>query len=123
MIIKSKWFTKLLGVRGIVFPWPLVFVRTKDDIQLLKHEMIHWHQAKASGGPLWYLRYFYFHFKYGYRNNPYELECWLHQHEEDYIPTRTSYKKHIDIKLSRDFYDKDGKLIPRSERFYYIKQV
>ena len=75
--------------------FPFCIVRHKYDKLLVQHELIHYHQAKKSGWWLWYLPYVFYHIKYGYKQNPYELEAWVNQHDYEYKPSRISYKKYI----------------------------
>ena len=107
MIIQSKWFTKLLSVRGIML-FPFCIVRTKEDKLLVKHEMIHFYQALKTGLWLWYLPYFYYHIRYGYRKNPYELEAWVNQHKPDFKPSLTSHREYVG-KERKLIIPKDGK--------------
>lgn len=48
---------------------------------LYKHELIHFYQAKREGWLLWNIRYYYYLWKVGYLDNPYEQEAYSLQHE------------------------------------------
>ena len=63
MIIESKWFCKLLGVRGITL-FPFVIVNDKDNYVLVNHEMIHYKQQRE----LWVIP-FYFMYIVDYLKN------------------------------------------------------
>ncbi len=119
MIVKIKWLCNLLAVRGIML-FPFAIVKTLTDEKLKKHESIHFRQALCTGLWLWYLPYFYYHFKYGYRNNPYEVESFCNQHNKSYRPTMLSHRRYIGKTFKRDYF-KDGKLIPYSDRIYYTE--
>ncbi len=60
--------------RGITI-YPFVFVLDKDDKELIRHEMVHVKQVQREGWFKFYTKYIYFNFKYGYENNPYEIEA------------------------------------------------
>ncbi len=55
--------------------WPFIFMVDPDDIKLLKHEMVHIGQQKRGWLIGFYIKYFYYQCKYGYENNPYEIEA------------------------------------------------
>ena len=71
---------------GLVI-WPFIWVRrddsrSKDDERtLIEHEKIHIKQAEKGWVIGFYLKYLYYHFKLGYKNNPYEIEAYQHQDE------------------------------------------
>jgi hypothetical protein len=110
MIIQSKWFCKLIGVRGIML-WPLCIVNNKRDKVLVNHETIHLHQAKE----LWVIGFYWLYFKYyfhnrkifkgyapvkhfwSYRNIPFEEEAFAYQSQLDYLDKRKpkTWKKYI----------------------------
>ncbi len=77
---KSSWLGRLiLGKkhRGIVL-WPFVLFRDHaDDVDatLFRHEMEHVYQVLRSGIFVFYFRYLWYHFRYGYDANPYEIEA------------------------------------------------
>jgi hypothetical protein len=53
---------------------------------VINHEKIHREQARDCGGYVWfYIRYIYWRIKYGYRNNPFELEAYRFESNLDYI--------------------------------------
>ncbi len=72
-----SWLRKL-GVGGVVI-WPNVFFgREAGDISnwLFRHELEHCYQIIRAGGPFrFYIKYFYYSVRYGYKKNPYELEA------------------------------------------------
>ncbi len=124
MIVKIKWFCNLLIVRGILI-YPLAIVNTHKDKLLRKHELIHFIQACYTGLWLWYIPYLYYHIKYGYRGNPYEVEAYVNQHNKQYYPTPLSHRRYVGKIYKRDYfrYDEDGwpVAIPKSDRIYYTE--
>ena len=60
--------------RGITL-WPFVLVADKKDKLLVEHEMVHIEQARRGWVVGFYLKYLYYHYRYGYKKNPYEIEA------------------------------------------------
>jgi len=80
-------------LRGIVL-YPFIFMRpyTEEHIKfsdpettakhigirnrvLFRHELQHAYQIKREGVIKFYIKYLWFQIKYGYRDNPYEIEA------------------------------------------------
>ena len=71
--------------RDAIAIWPFIFIvkednRTADELRtLIEHEKIH-HRQQLRGWLIgFYVKYFYYHLRYGYKNNPYEIEAYAHQ--------------------------------------------
>jgi hypothetical protein len=63
---------------GITLPWGRVYL-LQPWLQcdwLRRHEMVHLRQIRADGPVFFTLRYFWWLARYGYRNNPYEIEAY-----------------------------------------------
>ena len=110
MIIQSKWFCKLIGVKGIML-WPFIIVKNKRDKVLVNHETIHYEQAKE----LWIIGFYFLYFKFyfqnrkrykghpsvkhfwSYRSIPFEKEAFAKQSQLDYLDHRkkNTWKKYI----------------------------
>jgi len=76
------WMKKY-RVRGIVM-WPnMRFAETAVDVPdwLFRHELEHVYQIMREGPLRFYLKYFYNAVRYGYDDNPYEVEARLRQRE------------------------------------------
>ena len=104
IIIQSKWFCKMIRVKGIML-WPFIIVKDKHDKVLVNHEMIHYYQALE----LWVLPFYFLYFKYyfqnrskfkghpsvnhewSYRNIPFEIECFSNQTNLNYLKTRKKF--------------------------------
>lgn len=74
------WLKKL-GVAGVVI-WPRVlFGRDPGDIPqwLFRHELEHVYQILRVGPLRFYFSYFLYSLRYGYRDNPYEIEARKYQ--------------------------------------------
>ena len=76
MIIKVTYFPWPFDdwVEAVTF-WPFIFMIDPDNEKLLRHEKVHLKQQARGLLIFFYIRYFYFNWKYGYRNNPYEIEA------------------------------------------------
>lgn len=72
-----KWFLKLTGYEGITLPPFGIYILAShlNDQKLIKHEMCHWEQAHRIGILKWYTLYLYYNLRYGYWNNPFEVEA------------------------------------------------
>ena len=55
--------------------WPFIFMVNPDDEALLRHEMVHIKQQLDGWLIGFYVKYLYYQWKYGYWNNPYEVEA------------------------------------------------
>ena len=72
---------KLWGTTNGITLWPFIIVDDKDNKTLINHEMIHIRQAERGWVIGFYIKYVYYHYKYGYKNNPYEIEAYKHQND------------------------------------------
>ncbi len=71
-------FIKLLGQKDTeaMAVWPFIITKEKTiSDQLLRHEKVHLEQQKRGWLIGFYIKYFYYQLKYGYANNPYEIEA------------------------------------------------
>lgn len=64
-------------VEGMVLYPFVLFKNEKGKVpkHIFKHEMQHIYQIQREGLLTFYLLYLYYFFKYGYINNPYEVEA------------------------------------------------
>lgn len=78
-----KWWLGIVKFAAITLP-PfgiyVLFERINDE-RLIKHEMKHWEQYQKMGFFKFYLFYAWYSLRYGYTNNPMEIEarkaeCW-----------------------------------------------
>lgn len=76
----NYWWFKLpwnRGTAGFVFyPW-VMFKRSPEEVtdRLFRHEMEHVYQVQRDGWFTFYLKWLFWTIRYGYRNNPYEVEA------------------------------------------------
>lgn len=57
-------------------PWGVFFVKPWDEeSNLWKHEAVHWAQYERMGAVRFYATYLWYQLRYGYRNNPMEIEA------------------------------------------------
>ena len=61
----------------------ITFAGPKEDVSevLVKHELIHFDQARRGGWLLWNIRYYWYLAAVGYRLNPYKIEADERMHE------------------------------------------
>lgn len=72
-----SWFLYKFNYGGITMPWKTIYIR-KDLIneeKLINHEIVHVDQIDRLGWFNWLLKYFYYQIRYGYKNNPLEIEA------------------------------------------------
>jgi len=71
-----EWMKKQ-QVRGIVIGRTMMFADAPWDVPewLFRHEMQHVYQIARLGFVRFYLLYFYYSLRYGYANNPFEVEA------------------------------------------------
>jgi len=74
---------KRTWVRGIVIGRHILFQHPADEIPqwLFRHELEHVYQQMREGVIFFYLKYFYYSLRYGYKNNPFELEAYERQND------------------------------------------
>lgn len=53
--------------------------------ELIRHETIHIHQMQTDGLFKFYIKYMYYTIRYGYDNNPYEIEAYAKQVDPTYL--------------------------------------
>lgn len=70
---------KLWGTTNGITLYPFIFVDNKNNRTLIEHELIHIRQAEKGWIVGFYLKYLYYHFTVGYKNNPYEIEAYKHE--------------------------------------------
>jgi len=60
--------------------------------KMVRHEQIHAAQAADCGGwMLFYLQYLIYHCKYGYKDNPFEIEAYCNDFKKDYLISRQKF--------------------------------
>jgi hypothetical protein len=72
-----KLFLKTFKYKAITMPWKTVYV-LKDELNnkgLLAHEQIHINQIERLGSLKFISLYLWYNLKYGYYNNPLEIEA------------------------------------------------
>lgn len=83
-----NWMKKIaLGegtLGGIVIGRHVFFARAAEDVPqwLFRHELQHVYQQIRDGRVRFYLNYFYYSLRYGYKKNPYEVEAYARQNDE-----------------------------------------
>lgn len=71
------WYMNLCGFKGVTMFWKQVYVVDgfQDCDWLLRHERTHIMQMERDGWGRFHLTYFWYLLRYGYWNNPYEIEA------------------------------------------------
>jgi len=72
-----RWFLRTFGYGGITLPpWGIFILAERlGEDGLVRHEQAHWAQAQRMGIVRFYLLYIWYTIRYGYRNNPMEVEA------------------------------------------------
>lgn len=72
-----KLFLSTFDYGAITMPWQTVYVRSDrlNDSGLILHESIHIEQMQREGAIAFTVKYLWYSLKYGYWNNPYEIEA------------------------------------------------
>ena len=72
-----RWFLRTFGYGGITLPPFGVFILAEriNEAALVRHEQAHWEQAQRMGVMRFYATYIWYTIRYGYRNNPMEVEA------------------------------------------------
>ncbi|ATN93410.1 hypothetical protein [Pseudoalteromonas phage J2-1_QLiu-2017] len=71
------WLLDLFGMVGWTSVWDVIYIK-KEQIgnkTLIRHEQVHAWQIQRDGRVVQPIKYLYYTLKYGYRNNPYEIEA------------------------------------------------
>jgi hypothetical protein len=78
-----RWYLRTFGFAGITLPPFGIFVLAEriDDRRLRRHEYCHWMQYQRMGFWGFYLKYLWYSVRYGYRNNPMEIEASEHERQ------------------------------------------
>ena len=71
------WYMKLRGFEGFMTFWGSVYAMPswENNPSLIKHEMEHVRQLKEHGNFKFFLLYLYYNLRYGYWNNPFEIQA------------------------------------------------
>lgn len=72
------WLMRTIGMAGVTMPWRTIYLlpEFKDKQDLIAHERVHVAQMTLDG-PVWFsVRYLWWLARYGYWNNPYEIEAY-----------------------------------------------
>jgi hypothetical protein len=89
--IKIKRFFK--GYKAMaIYPFILIKKDANFNCYDLNHEKIHLKQQKELFIIFFYLKYIYYHFKYGYYKNPFEVEAYKYEHDLNYLNIRKKKK-------------------------------
>jgi hypothetical protein len=74
-----KWYLSKNGFKAWTSAWNTIYYIDEvamADKCLVTHEMVHVRQMQNYGKILFMIKYSYYTIKYGYRNNPYEVEAY-----------------------------------------------
>jgi hypothetical protein len=72
-----RWLLEHTRWAGVALPPFGVWIEPAhiDNAALVRHELRHLEQAKERGTLNWYLTYLWYTVRYGYRNNPLEVDA------------------------------------------------
>lgn len=70
-------YMRLCGFKGWASFWDTVYLMpgSDTDASLIRHEARHLKQIERDGRMVFAVKYLYWLARYGYRNNPYEIEA------------------------------------------------
>ena len=70
-------YLRALRGAGVATPWGCIYIIDKwmHDRRLRRHELVHIAQMRREGAWKMAAKWYYYTFKYGYRDNPYEVEA------------------------------------------------
>ena len=72
--------------------FPFIFIRGNYiSDKTLNHEKIHFEQQKELWIIGFYMLYIFFHLKFGYNHNPFEIEAYENESNLKYIETRGKF--------------------------------
>lgn len=73
-----RWLLNSLGIIGITMPWRRIYIleEYRFNSSLRRHELVHIEQIDREGPVMFTIKYLYWHFRYGYRANPFEREAY-----------------------------------------------
>lgn len=85
MKLRVKYQSRLVprGYYGwVIYPY-MIFRAHQIDVsdKLFRHEMEHIYQVQREGWWKFYAKYLYYSLRYGYVNNPYEVEARMMENE------------------------------------------
>ena len=70
------WTLRRTGFAGVTLPWGIYILPERlQDARLVRHEQAHADQIAQYGVIGFYTRYLWFTLRYGYRNNPLEVQA------------------------------------------------
>lgn len=77
----GRWILEKLDAWAITMPWQTVYCLPEHigNVALIKHEQAHIDQIKRMGAVKFTLVYLWYQIKYGYDNNPLEIEARTHE--------------------------------------------
>jgi hypothetical protein len=72
-----RWFLRATGFAGITLPPLGIYILAEriHDSRLIRHELAHWAQAQRMGIVRWAITYLFYNVRYGYWDNPLEVEA------------------------------------------------
>ncbi len=72
-----RWFLKLASYGGVTLPpWGIYILAHRiTEKRLIRHEQAHWAQYERMGVVRFYLTYCWYTLRYGYWDNPMEVEA------------------------------------------------
>ena len=71
------WYMKVCGFQGWTSCWGVIYMAPGYELHeaLLRHERKHLEQMQRDGKLVYSIKYSYWLLRYGYWNNPYEIEA------------------------------------------------
>lgn len=72
-----RWFLQATGFHGVTLPPLGIYILAEriHSLRLIRHEQAHWAQYERMGAVKFYAVYLWYTLRYGYYNNPLEIEA------------------------------------------------
>ena len=91
MVVQWRWLCELFKLNGNAWFPGIAIVRDKSNLTVINHEKIHLQQQLELLYIGFILLYLFYQVKYGYDNNPLEVECNEHEYDLNYLKKRERY--------------------------------
>lgn len=79
-----KWALRKMQLVALVTPWRNIYILSPwlRCPVVRRHELVHIEQIERDGAFWFSVKYVWWLLRYGYRQNPYEVEAYARQHED-----------------------------------------
>lgn len=126
---RKKIFNYYSGLSFFIFIW--IFRQTRDEIRLIRHEKIHFLQQIELLFVFHWMLYAFFYLLsrsrgqghyIAYRYNPFELEAYSNEHDQDYLRKRRAFAWWTCVKEYYQFFSRNFADVPVRKRAGYYER-